>query len=69
MAKFTHEVVAQYQIGRYEKGQVISQHSSYELARKAAKRAGDHFTAIREVPSGFRMAKPGAAETLTRGRY
>lgn len=68
---YTHEVVAQYQIGQYEQGQVISQHTSYDLARKAAKKAGDHFTAINTInnPRGLRMAKPGAAEELSPGRY
>ncbi len=67
--KFTHQVVAQYQIGQYEQGQVISQHTSYELARRAAKRAGDDFTAIRDIPGNLRMARPGKAELLTTDRY
>lgn len=45
----THYVVAQYAIGRYAAGQVISRHTSYELARKAAAKVGDHFTAVREA--------------------
>ena len=47
--KITHYVIAQYAIGRYAAGQIISRHSSYDLARKAAKRVGDHFAAIREA--------------------
>ena len=49
MSKFTHAVVAQYAIGAHAKGDVLSKHSSYELARAAAKRAGDHFTAVRPI--------------------
>ena len=32
----THLVVVQYAYANYDKGDVISQHKSYELARKAA---------------------------------
>lgn len=45
--KATYQVIAQYAIGSFEQGQVISAHKSYALARKDAKRIGDHFTAIR----------------------
>lgn len=67
MSKFRFEVVAQYAIGQYERNQVISQHTTYELACKAAKRAGDHFTAVRAANSY--MASPGKAEFLKPGRY
>jgi hypothetical protein len=49
MPTISYVVVAQYAIGCYAKHQIISCHFSYGAARKAAKRAGDHFTEIRPV--------------------
>lgn len=70
MAQSKWQVVAQYSIGQYEAGQIISKHSTYALAVKAAKRVGNHFTAIREIkPQPLRMPQPGKAEVLTRSRY
>ena len=70
MAQSKWQVVAQYAIGRFESGEIISRHSTYELAVKAAKRIGNHFTAIREIkPQPPRMPKPGKAEILTNSRY
>ena len=45
-----YAVVVQYQCGIGDKGDVISRHKTYELARAASKRTGyDSFLAIREI--------------------
>lgn len=70
MAQSKWRVVAQYAVGRYEQGEIISTHTTYPLAVKAAKKAGDHFAAIIEIkPQPLRMPSPGKPETLTRSRF
>lgn len=47
--KYTHLVIAQYAVGKYSRNEIISRHTSYELARKAATKVGAHFTALRRT--------------------
>ncbi len=47
--KLTHLVVAHYATARYTRNEIISRHTSYELARKAARKIGDDFTAVRRL--------------------
>jgi len=50
MKKYTHTVVIAYECRLGKRGDIVSKHSSYELARTAAKRSGfDSFLAIREI--------------------
>lgn len=46
-----YSVVVQYDCGLGDKGNIVSAHKTYELARSAARMSGfDTFLAIREMP-------------------
>jgi hypothetical protein len=49
-AQHRYAVVAAYAHAGFERGDIISRHSTYELARKAARRSGyDSFRGVRNL--------------------
>lgn len=61
-----YAVIAQYEHQGYEQNEIISLHSSYELADKAAK--GYSMRAIKEAPEGAKKGDNIRALEIAQGR-